>query len=118
MKTMIALSVVAVLATLALGTTAACRRRIFPCAGGSEMGMMLQHRETARMRQHEAAELHAKEDSDTTAFRTLGGGMQGGSESASISRTGVQEMQSSPTTCAATAPSGVGWSARGCPATP
>jgi len=53
MKTMIALSVVAVLETLALGTTAACRRRIFPCAGGDEMGMVVQHREAARMHHRE-----------------------------------------------------------------
>jgi len=82
------------------------------------MGMVVQHRETARMHQHEVAKLDAREDPDTTAFRTVGSGMQGGSESASISRTGVQEVQSSPTTCAATAPSDVGWSARGCPAAP
>jgi hypothetical protein len=82
------------------------------------MGMVVQHRETARMHQHEAAKLYAKEDPDTTAFRTVGSGMQASSESASISRTGVQEMQSSPTTCPATAPSGVGWSARGCLTSP
>ena len=118
MKPMIALSVVAVLATLALGTTAACRRRTFPCAGGDEMDMVVQQHEAAGMHHREAAKLEAKEDLGATALRTVGGGMRSHSESASVSRTGVQEMQSSPTTCAATAPSGAGWSARGCPATP